>query len=126
MNEGITEEVFNDRQNLHENNNVIHYMPHHLVKTANKLRIVFDGSAKTNDAKRSLDDCLFKGSNTVTNLCGVMLRFYLNPIALIADIEQAYLQLELDIIDRDVTRFLWLRDINKPLSEDNLLELRFC
>ena len=43
-----------------------------------------------------------------------------------ADVEQAYIQLDLEPVDRDVTRFLWLKDINKPVSEENIRELRFC
>ena len=49
------------------------------------------------------------------NLCGILLRFRLNKVATIAEIEKAYLQLELDMDDRDVTRFLWLKDIYEPV-----------
>ena len=54
----------------------------------------------------------------MANLCGVLMRFRLHKIAIIADIEKAYLQLQLNEEDRDVTRFLWIKDINKPFSKE--------
>ena len=50
----------------------------------------------------------------------------MHTVAFVADIEKAYLQLELNHTDRDVTRFLWLKDIEKPVSKSNIRELRFC
>ena len=72
-----------------------------------------------------MNDCLHRGENMVSNLVGVLLRFRLNKIGLMADIEKAYLQLELKPSDRDVTRFLWVKDINQRYSNDNIQEYRF-
>ena len=41
-------------------------------------------------------------------------------------IKKAYLQVELNPDDRDVTRFLWLKDINLPYSKENVQAFRFC
>jgi hypothetical protein len=38
-----------------------------------------------------------------------LVRFRLNPVAIIRDIHQAFLQLQLDPKDRDLTRFFWYR-----------------
>ena len=46
-------------------------------------------------------------------------------VALTADLEKAFLQVGLQPADRDVTRFLWLKDPTKPLSKDNLQIYRF-
>ena len=76
---------------------VTHYLPHHGVTSGceedMKLRIVYEGCAKTHPSKRSLNECLYRGTNMVVNLCGILLRFRLNNVAIIADIEKAYLQL---------------------------------
>jgi len=39
----------------------------------------------------------------------MLLRFRLNPAAIVGDIHQAFLQLQLDENDRDLTRFFWYR-----------------
>ena len=54
------------------------------------------------------------------------LRFRIYKVALTADIEKAFLQVGLQPADRDVTRFLWLKDPTKPLSKDNLQIYRFA
>ena len=48
------------------------------------------------------------------------MRFWIKRIALIADIEKAFLQVGLNEVDRDVTRFLWVKDIKKPPVDINL------
>ena len=47
-------------------------------------------------------------------------------VALTADIEKAFLHAGLQPADRDVTRFLWLKDPTKPLPTDNLQIYRFA
>ena len=106
-----------------------HYIPHHEVvtpeKTTTKLRIVFDASAKTRKANRSLNECLYRGPVILEDLCGLLMRFRLNKVALIADVEKAFLQVGLQPDDRDVTRFFWLKDVTKPTLENNVQILRF-
>ena len=48
-------------------------------------------------------------------------------IAILADIEKAFLQIGVQEHDRDVTRFLWYTDPTKPEKiEGNLSVYRFC
>ena len=110
--------------------NSVHYLPHHCVEkpshTTTKLRIVYDASAKLSRSHPSLNDCLAAGPNLVPDLAGVLLRFRLSPIAISSDIEKAFLQLSLCKADRDVTRFLWVKDLDQPPSPENLVVYRFC
>lgn len=106
-------------------------MPHHAVikldNTTTKLRVVYDASARTRKENNSLNDCLYRGPVMLNNLCGILMRFRLHPIALVADIEKAFLQIGLQDDQRDVTRFLWVKDIQNPSTQnDNIQEYRFC
>lgn len=38
---------------------------------------------------------------------GLLIKFKEQPIGIVADAEKAFLQLSLQDVDRDVTRFLW-------------------
>ena len=55
----------------------------------------------------------------------LLLRFRMHKIGLASDIEKAFLQVGLQETERDVTRFLWLKDLNIPQAENNLQVLRF-
>lgn len=107
-----------------------HYIPHHYVlkpeKSTTKLRIVYDASAKKRKSSNSLNDCLLRGPVIMEDLVGILLRLRLNHIAIVCDIEKAFLQVGIQAHDRDVTRFLWLKEINKPCQSDNVEIYRFC
>ena len=126
LEDGIIEEAPSDKEYLQRSDVVTHYLPHHMVKSSNKVRVVFEGNAKSHASKRSLNECLHRGKNMISNLCGIFIRWRMNKVALTADIKSAYLQLILSPADRDCTRFLWLKDINRPYSEENLQMYRFC
>ena len=106
-----------------------HYIPHHAVITPDrkttKVRIVYDASAKARKGCKSLNECLYRGPVILEDLCGLLLRFRTHKVALTADIEKAFLQVGLQPTDRDVTRFLWLKDPTKPPTKDNLQIYRF-
>ncbi|MCP9256852.1 putative Reverse transcriptase [Dirofilaria immitis] len=107
---------------------VIHYLPHHEVltpgKSTTKLRIVYDASARLKGMK-SLNDVLYRGPITLPDLAGVLLRFRTMKNVIIADIEKAFLQLELFLSERNCTRFLWLKNIQGEVTDDNIVCYRF-
>ncbi|VDI04630.1 Hypothetical predicted protein [Mytilus galloprovincialis] len=75
----------------------------------------------------SLNECLYRGPVLLNNLCGIFMRFRLHKIAMVADIEKAFLQVGLQEDDRDVTRFMWLKDCaNTYVERQNIQEYRFC
>ena len=54
----------------------------------------------------------------------ILIRFRIGKIAVIADIKQAFLQIEVAEEHRDFLRFLWLRDPNNELSKKIILRFR--
>lgn len=122
---GIIEQV--ERTNKEQTTN-IHYMPHHAViredRSTTKLRIVYDGSAHLNEDVASINSCLEQGPNLMPLLFDILLRFRQRPIAMAADIEKAFLMVEIDPSDRDALRFLWF--VNVHDEEPKIVEYRFC
>ena len=107
---GIIEEVKEEKSTERFSENV-HYLPHHAVlrqdRETTKVRIVYDGSAKTS-GKSSLNDCLQVGPNLIPQLFDVLVKFRSNPIALTADIEKAFLMISMNESSKDLLRFLWM------------------
>ena len=60
------------------------------------------------------------------DLCGLLIRFRMHNIAVVADVEKAFLSVGLQQQDRDATRFLWLKNPKNVTIEGNLEVLRFC
>ena len=108
-----------------EKNHRVHYLPHHAVirhsATTTKIRMVYDASAKSDGP--SLNDCLHTGPKFQQNILDLLIRFRLHLTALTADIKKAFLMIQIADKDRDILRFLWVRDVTKDQPE--LLELRF-
>ena len=102
-----------------------HYLPHHPVirqnKTTSKVRIVYDASTKVQGP--SLNDCLYAGPPFNQSIFDIILRFRCHSIALIGDIEKAFLMVGIAEEDRDSLRFLWVKDPNTEPVE--LVKLRF-
>ena len=91
-----------------------HYLPHHAVlredKKTTKCRIVYDVSSKT--VGPTLNNCLYSGPSLVSDICDVLIRFWYHRIAIVADIEKAFLMVMVAEHDRNLLRFLWINDIN--------------
>lgn len=84
------------------------YIPHHGVfnpQKPNKLRVVFDCSAKYEG--QSLNDYLLQGPDLTNTLVGVLCRFRKEPIAIVCDIEQMFHQFRVNYEHRNYLRFLW-------------------
>ncbi|CAH8867840.1 unnamed protein product [Trichobilharzia szidati] len=87
------------------------YLPHHPVKKPkkpDKLRIVLDCTATFGGY--SLNDKLYEGPDTITELVGVLLRFREKPIAVVADIADIFMQVKVPLDDRRALLFLWWKN----------------
>ena len=72
----------------------------------------------------SLNDCLYSGPNLLSKIFDILLRFRLNFIAILADIKQAFLNVEISKEHRDFLRFLWDENVNSE-SDAKLIVHRF-
>ncbi|GFX51696.1 DUF1758 domain-containing protein [Trichonephila clavipes] len=84
------------------------YLPHRAVirhdRSSSKLRTVFDASSHKR-GKFSLNDSLHVSPNLYPDLFELLLSFRKYPIAFTVDIKQAFLNVELDDSDKNVTKF---------------------
>ena len=121
LDKGIIERV----EDSSETPGMIHYWPHHAVirqdKETTKVKVVYDASARSNGP--SLIDCLHTGPKFNQKILEILLRFRSYPIALVADIEKAFLMISVTPKDRDVLRFLWMD--NPSSSEPQIVTVMF-
>ena len=88
----------------------VHCLPHRAVVRQNrdttKVRIVFDAAAHV-DNEPSLNDVLYSGPCMLPLLHDILIRFQIGKIGIVADVQQAFLQIEIDENHRDFLRFIW-------------------
>ncbi|XP_071053604.1 uncharacterized protein [Onthophagus taurus] len=113
LSEGIIERIPQD-----EIDNTARYLPHRPVfkesSTTTKVRPVFDASTKEKRTP-SLNDCLEKGINLIELIPGVLLRFRIERVGVTSHIRKAFLQIRLNVRDREFLRFIWKTDEGKNL-----------
>ena len=87
------------------------YLPHHPVLNPNKpekVRRVCNAASKFRG--NSLNDVLLISPDLLRSLWGIIFRFREKPAALSADIEEMFLQVEVEVNDKKYLRFLWRKD----------------
>ena len=107
------------KEEVYKNDGKIWYLPHHPVINPNKekIRIVFDCAAEYNGI--SLNSRVRQGPDLTNKLVGVLTRFRLHPVAIMADIQAMFHQVRITLEDQDVLRFLWWPEGNldkQPVS----------
>ena len=104
----------------------ITYIPHKEIirrdKSTTCLRVVYDASATCNGI--SLNQCLHAGPLLLPKIIDVMLRFRSKKVALVGDLEKAFLMVAVDGRHRDFLRFLWISNIHSDTLE--IVIKRFC
>lgn len=107
----------------------LHYLPFHFVLTPEKstpIRAVYDANARASKNANSLNDSLLKGLNLIPQIPAIIIRFRLNPIAMIADIMHAFHALDIQQHERDYLRFLWTTNFAEYPREQTLITFRFA
>ena len=92
------------------------YLPHHPVLCPNKpdkVRRVCNAASKYKEV--CLNDKLLAGPDLLHGSIGTIFRFREGPIALTADIESMFLQVQVPEQDRSCLRFLWRPRTNEPV-----------
>ncbi|CAI6376040.1 unnamed protein product [Macrosiphum euphorbiae] len=106
-----------DKQVIDDNN--CFYLPHSYVindrSRTTKLRVVFDGSAKTSTGI-SLNDTLMNGPKIQPDLLEIVIRFRTHRYAFSVDITKMYRQVLIHKEDRDYQRILWRSDQNDEIK----------
>jgi hypothetical protein len=103
-----------------EENKIAWFLPHHPVLSDSKpgkIRIVYDCSSKYMGL--SLNDVCYQGPDLTSRLIGVLLRFRLHAVALMADIQSMFYQVRVPTTQRNLLQFLWWPDGNlstEPIS----------
>ena len=106
------------QEEINKPSNEVYYLPHHCVfkedSTNTKLRVVFDGSAKTSNGV-SLNESFMVGPVVQNDLFTTLNRFR-SRVAQSADIAKMYRQVELDSSDKDFHRLLWRNSKNEEIQ----------
>lgn len=99
------------------------YLPHHAVSkassTTTKVRVVFDGLAKSSSGL-SLNDTQLVGPTVQSDLVSTLIRFRQHKYVLSADIAKMYRQILVNPKDRRFQRILWRSDPQSPIEEFEL------
>lgn len=109
-------------------NNNIFYMPHHAVikpsSTTTKLRVVFDGSAKSTTGV-SLNQLMLIGPKLQDDITTILTRWRKHKYVFTSDIEKMYRQIELHADHQDYQRILWRSSNNQPIKEYKLTTVTY-
>ncbi|XP_043246524.1 uncharacterized protein LOC122394039 [Amphibalanus amphitrite] len=95
---------------IHRDDGRVNYLAHHGVRHAskNRIRVVYDCAMKYGGV--SLNDCLLQGPDMTNSLLDVLMRFRMERVAFMADVESMFNQVRVPESERDLLRFLWWRD----------------
>ena len=82
---------------------------------------MYDASAKTKKSNLNLNECLYHGHVIVYPVDEILI----TQSCVSCCIEKAFLQAGLQEKGMNVTRFLWLKDITKPVKTENTAVIKF-
>ncbi|XP_036320348.1 uncharacterized protein LOC118734762 [Rhagoletis pomonella] len=100
----------------------VYYVPHHAVTS--KFRVVFNASAKTSNGV-SLNDTQLVGPPVQNPLAAILLRYRRFRIAITADIEKMFRQIEVDSRHRCWQQIFWRESPSDTLGVYQLTTLTY-
>ncbi|XP_014259164.1 uncharacterized protein LOC106672332 [Cimex lectularius] len=104
-------------------NSAPYVIPHHVVSkessSTTKIRVVFNGS-QVDSTGLSLNSRLLCGTKLQKDLPEILATFRLYPIALCADIQKMYRQIEVRPEDRNFQHIFWRPSVESELREYEL------
>ncbi|XP_018375252.1 PREDICTED: uncharacterized protein LOC108769021 [Trachymyrmex cornetzi] len=110
------------------NNKTSFYLPHHCVFKASgihsKLRVVFDGSCKS-DTGVSLNDILMVGPVVQSDLFSLLARFWSFKYVFTADVVKMYRQILVDPTQTSLQSILWRENVDDPVSTYQLTTVTY-
>ncbi|XP_062557831.1 uncharacterized protein LOC134222689 [Armigeres subalbatus] len=111
-------------QDIKDEGRTVCYILHHPVfketSSTTKVRVAFDGSAKTS-TDSSLNDSLLTGPVIQDDLLDLMIRFRNHTVALVADVAKMYRQVRIHPDDTPLQRILWR---SSQISPNQIFELQ--
>ena len=121
----ITEKNSEDESEKINDIETVHYLPHRPVlkeeRETTKVKIAFYASSTITGP--SLNECLFSAPSITEPLYSILLRFRVDRIAIIADIEKVFLQIAVTKKHINFIRFLWYNDAENINCNTNILIL---
>ncbi|XP_062565473.1 uncharacterized protein LOC134227812 [Armigeres subalbatus] len=97
----------------------VFYLPHHCVikpsSTTTKLRVVFDGSAKSSSGI-SINDALIPGPVVQNDLVAILLNFRCFQYVVTADVPKMFRQIGVQEADRKYQRIVWRDNSSQPMK----------
>ena len=101
-----------------------YYIPHHAVVKPEKVRIVYNASAKLNNGL-TLNDTLLTGPKLQKDIVSILLNFRLPNIVFTCDIKGMFTQIKVASKHQDFQRTVWRFSPNEPLQKYRLKRVTF-
>ncbi|XP_044005877.1 uncharacterized protein LOC122850886 [Aphidius gifuensis] len=111
-----------------EDHSRCYYLPHHSVikesSTSTKLRVVFNGSQKTNTGE-SLNDNLYEGPKLLNSLVSVLTQWRAYQYVFSCDIRQMFRQIIIHPDDQKYQRIFCRHTLDSPVQEYELTTVTY-
>ena len=88
------------------------------------MRVVYDDTAGTDTTEHFLNNCLSTAPNYIPLIFDILVKVWKKRIGLVADIEKAFLLISVCEKDRNMLKFLWLKNLETQYPE--VVKFRFC